>query len=34
MVYECLSQEMQYENILIDIFKISNEKYIIDQVNI
>ena len=34
MVYECLSEEMQYENILIDIFKISNEKYILDQVNI
>ncbi len=32
MVFECLSQEIQYENILIDIFKISNEKYIIDQV--
>jgi len=24
---------MQYENVLIDLFKISNEKYIIDQVN-
>lgn len=33
LVYSFLSENLEIKNILLDIYKISNEKYIIDQVN-